>query len=100
LQKWADDLERETGHRPVLVCDNTMLGPVFQKAVPQGMDLAVYSVTKYIGGHSDLVAGAVCGSHEKVKPLIATRSAMGLNLDPHTSWMIARSLETLNIRMK
>lgn len=96
----ADLIEKDTGHRPLLVCDNTLMGPVFQKAIPHGIDLAVYSLTKYIGGHSDLVAGAICGSKDTLKPIRATRSALGLNLDPHTSWMITRSLETLEIRME
>ncbi|MEZ5815057.1 MAG: cystathionine gamma-synthase family protein [Alphaproteobacteria bacterium] len=99
LLRCVDVIEKETGHRPLTVCDNTLLGPVFQRAVPQGIDIAVYSVTKYIGGHSDLVAGAVCGGREVLRPIRALRGAMGLNLDPHTSWMISRSLETLSIRM-
>ena len=44
-----------------------MVGPVHQRAIPQGIDLAVYSLTKYIGGHSDLVAGAVCGNKDHIK---------------------------------
>jgi methionine-gamma-lyase len=96
----VDIIEKETGHRPVTVCDNTMFGPIFQQAVPQGLDLAVYSVTKYLGGHSDLVAGAVCGSKDHLKPIWGLRGAMGFNLDPHTSWMISRSLETVSIRMQ
>lgn len=95
----ADMVEQETGRRPVIVCDNTLMGPIHQKAVPQGVDLSVYSLTKYIGGHSDLVAGAVCGSKDLIRKVKAMRSAMGLNLDPHTSWMISRSLETVTIRM-
>lgn len=98
LLRAVDTIEKETGHRPLTVCDNTMLGPVFQKAVPQGIDIAVYSVTKYIGGHSDLVAGAVCGARKHLQPIRALRSAMGMTLDPHSSWMISRSLETLGIR--
>ena len=100
LLKAVATFESETGYRPLTVCDNTLLGPVFQKAVPQGIDLAVYSLTKYVGGHSDLVAGAVCGSVALIKKVISTRSNVGLNLDPHTAWMISRSLETLTIRME
>ena len=96
----VNEIEKETGYRPLTVCDNTLLGPVFQRAVPQGIDIAVYSLTKYVGGHSDLVAGAICGSREHLKPVRTLRSTMGLNLDPHTSWMISRSLETLTIRME
>ena len=92
--------EEKTGHRPVTVCDNTMLGPVFQKVLEHGVDLSLYSLTKYIGGHSDLVAGVVTGPDDLIKQIKATRGAMGLNLDPHTSWMVARSMETLTIRME
>ncbi len=94
-----DEVEKDSGHRPLFVCDNTMLGPIFQKAVPQGVDLAIYSLTKYIGGHSDLVGGAVCGSRKLIGKVKSMRGAMGLTLDPHTCWMISRSLETLAIRM-
>ncbi|PCI98400.1 MAG: methionine gamma-lyase [Alphaproteobacteria bacterium] len=94
-----DEVEKDTGHRPISVCDNTMLGPIYQRACPQGIDLATYSLTKYIGGHSDLVAGAVCGNKGLLRKIKAMRGSMGLNLDPHTSWMISRSLETLSIRM-
>ncbi len=100
LKRAVDQIEKETGHRPLIVCDNTLLGPVFQKAVPQGIDIAVYSLTKYVGGHSDLVAGAICGSRDVLRPVRALRGALGLNLDPHTCWMISRSLETLTIRME
>ncbi|WP_282608321.1 cystathionine gamma-synthase family protein [Pelagibius sp. Alg239-R121] len=96
----AKQLERDTGLRPVTVIDNTMLGPVFQRPVQHGIDLSVYSLTKYVGGHSDLVAGGVCGKAEAVKKVWAIRGAMGLNLDPHTSWMLSRSLETLTLRME
>jgi methionine-gamma-lyase len=100
LNRVLDIIKTETGHRPISVCDNTLMGPVFQQAVPQGIDMAMYSLTKYVGGHSDLVAGAVCGSVEMLRPVRATRGILGLNLDPHTSWMISRSLETLSIRMQ
>lgn len=96
----VDKIASDTGHRPITVCDNTMIGPVFQKVIPHGIDLAIYSLTKYVGGHSDLVAGAICGSAEKIKPVRSMRGALGLNLDPHTCWMIARSLETVQIRME
>lgn len=96
----VSSFEAKHGYRPLLVCDNTLMGPVFQQVCPYGLDIALYSLTKYIGGHSDLVAGAICGSASAIKPIRAIRSAMGLNLDPHTSWMIARSLETVAIRME
>ena len=54
LNRVLDIIESETGHRPISVCDNTLMGPIFQQAVPQGIDMAMYSLTKYVGGHSDL----------------------------------------------
>lgn len=92
--------EAKTGYRPLVVCDNTMLGPVFQRPLEHGIDLVVYSLTKYVGGHSDLVAGSVAGPKELVGKVRLMRSAIGSQLDPHSSWMIGRSLETLVLRMK
>jgi cystathionine beta-lyase/cystathionine gamma-synthase len=95
----ANEIGQRTGQRPLIVCDNTMLGPVFQKPLQQGIDLAAYSLTKYVGGHSDLVAGSVAGPRELLTKIRTIRSAFGSQLDPHSSWMIARSLETLVLRM-
>jgi methionine-gamma-lyase len=91
---------KQGGHRPVIVCDNTLLGPVFQRPLQQGADVSVYSLTKYVGGHSDLIAGAALGSIETIRPVKALRSAIGTQLDPHSCWMLGRSLETLDLRMK
>ncbi|MEO8859010.1 MAG: cystathionine gamma-synthase family protein [Burkholderiaceae bacterium] len=89
------------GERPALiVCDNTLLGPVFSSPLRFGVDLCAYSLTKYVGGHSDLVAGSVVGPSALVQQVRQTRSAFGSQLDPHTCWMICRSLETLTIRMQ
>jgi methionine-gamma-lyase len=90
---------RQGGQRPMIICDNTLLGPVFQRPLQVGADFSVYSLTKYVGGHSDLIAGAALGSREAMKPVRALRSAIGTQLDPHTSWMIGRSLETVALRM-
>jgi methionine-gamma-lyase len=95
----ADAHAKRHGVRPITVCDNTMMGPVFQRPVEHGIDLAVYSLTKYVGGHSDLVAGGVAGRKELVGRVHAIRNAIGSQLDPHSSWMIGRSLETLALRM-
>ncbi|MEN5277767.1 cystathionine gamma-synthase family protein [Brucella sp. TWI432] len=91
---------KQNGHRPVIVCDNTLLGPVFQKPLDHGADLSLYSLTKYVGGHSDLIAGAVLGAKAVVKQVKALRGAIGTQLDPHSCWMLGRSLETLGIRME
>ena len=96
----ADHIAEKQGIRPVIICDNTLLGPLFQRPLAHGVDIVVYSATKYIGGHSDLIAGAAIGSKARLKPVRALRSAIGTQLDPHTCWMLGRSLETLSLRMR
>jgi methionine-gamma-lyase len=91
---------RQAGARPPVAVDNTYLGPIFQRPLQHGVDLVMYSLTKYVGGHSDLVAGGVIGSREMVQPVRALRSALGTQIDPHTAWMLLRSLETLSLRME
>src|SRR5262249_52634016 len=88
------------GHTPIVACDNTLLGPVFQRPIEHGADLSLYSLTKYVGGHSDLIAGAALGSKALMKDIKALRSAIGTQLDPHSCWMLGRSLETLSVRME
>jgi methionine-gamma-lyase len=90
---------RQAGGRPPVAVDNTFLGPVFQQPLRHGADLALYSLTKYVGGHSDLVAGGVVGSRAMVTPVRALRGALGTQMDAHTAWMIMRSMETLSLRM-
>ncbi|QRM31051.1 cystathionine gamma-synthase family protein [Microvirga sp. VF16] len=99
IKKIADEIGAAQGHRPVIVCDNTLLGPLFQKPLKDGADISVYSLTKYVGGHSDLIAGAALGSKDLMKTVRLLRSAIGTQLDPHSCWMIGRSLETLALRM-
>ena len=100
LAQLADELEHQQGTRPLIICDNTLLGPIFQKPLALGADITVYSLTKYVGGHSDLVAGAALGNHKLMATVKQMRSAIGTQLDPHTSWMLGRSLETLQLRME
>ena len=92
--------ERQRGGRPPVAVDNTFLGPVFQRPLSHGADLAMYSLTKYVGGHSDLVAGGVIGGRDMVAPVKRLRGALGTQLDPNTAWMIMRSMETLSLRMR
>jgi methionine-gamma-lyase len=100
VRRIADESATRQKHRPIIVCDNTLLGPVFQRPLPFGADVSVYSLTKYVGGHSDLIAGAALGSNEIMRPIRLLRGAIGTQLDPHSSWMISRSLETLSVRME
>jgi methionine-gamma-lyase len=99
VRRIADEIGARQGHRPVVVCDNTLLGPLYSKPIRHGADISVYSLTKYVGGHSDLIAGAALGSREHMKTIRLLRSAIGTQLDPHSCWMIGRSLETLALRM-
>ncbi len=80
--------------------DNTFMGPVFSQPIDHGADVVLYSATKYIGGHSDLVAGAASGSSEIIDRLKGMRVFMGNMASPFTCWLITRSLETLKIRME
>jgi methionine-gamma-lyase len=98
--KAADALEKRQGSRPLIVVDNTMLGPIFQQPLKHGADIVVYSLTKYVGGHSDLVAGGVIGRAADLVAIKKIRSAFGMQLDPHSSWMLGRSLETVHLRMQ
>ncbi|MGF7153581.1 cystathionine gamma-synthase family protein [Novosphingobium gossypii] len=100
LKRICDAIGEEQGHRPLLVCDNTLLGPVFQHPLQHGADISLYSLTKYVGGHSDLVAGAALGSAALMREVRLLRSAIGTQLDPHSCWMLSRSLETLGLRME
>jgi methionine-gamma-lyase len=100
IREVAEEIGARQGHRPVIVCDNTLLGPVFQRPLEHGADVSLYSLTKYVGGHSDLIAGAALGRRSVAKPIKALRGAIGTQLDPHSCWMLGRSLETLSIRMQ
>ncbi len=95
----ADELEASQGHRPPVVVDNTMLGPKYQKPLKQGADLSLLSLTKYVGGHSDLVGGSISGAEALVRQVKSWRGSLGTQLDPNSCWMLMRSLETLDIRM-
>jgi methionine-gamma-lyase len=83
----------------ITAIDNTFLGPVFSHPLKHGFDLVLYSATKYIGGHSDVIAGACVGSFSLMKRIKSFRSIMGTMASPNTGWLLMRSLETLKMRM-
>ncbi|GJL96031.1 MAG: methionine gamma-lyase [Hyphococcus sp.] len=95
----SDSFEKD-GHRPPVMVDNTFLGPLFQTPLEHGADLSITSLTKYVGGHSDLIAGSCSGSAEKIAPVQVMRTILGTMADPQTGWMLMRSLETLKLRME
>ena len=88
------------GRRPPVIVDNTMLGPIFSTPLAHGADIVVMSLTKYVGGHSDLIAGGCSGAKEMLAPVRRMRSTLGTMCDPHTAWLLMRSLETLKLRME
>jgi len=83
----------------LLAVDNTYMGPIWQHPMKHGADLVLYSATKYIGGHSDVIAGACLGSNEVMLPVRTLRTFMGSMAGPWTGWLLMRSLETLKVRM-
>src|ERR1700722_10600707 len=99
VRRIAGEIAEKQGARPIIACDNTMLGPVFQSPLAHGADLSIYSLTKYVGGHSDLIGGAVSGLRANLQPVRRLRRALGTPLAPHSCWMLSRSLETLSLRM-
>jgi methionine-gamma-lyase len=89
-----------TPERPVLVAvDNTYMGPLWQHPLRQGADLVLYSATKYIGGHSDVIAGACLGRADLIARVKGLRTFLGSMAGPWTGWLLLRSLETLKARM-
>jgi methionine-gamma-lyase len=85
--------------RVVTAVDNTFLGPLWQYPLKFGIDIVIYSATKYIGGHSDVVAGSCAGKAEYVKRIKTLRTFLGNMADAWTAWLLMRSLETLKVRM-
>ena len=79
--------------------DNTYMGPLWQHPLKHGADLVLYSATKYIGGHSDVIAGACLGSASLMAHVRGLRTFLGNMASPNTGWLLLRSLETLKLRM-
>jgi methionine-gamma-lyase len=87
--------------KPVyLAVDNTYMGPLWQHPLAHGADFSLYSATKYIGGHSDVIAGACLGRKELISRIKTLRTFLGNMAGPWTGWLLLRSLETLKVRME
>ncbi|GAB5539394.1 MAG: cystathionine gamma-synthase family protein [Salibacteraceae bacterium] len=97
-RKVADRYSKEDKN-VLLTVDNTYMGPLWQHPLEHGADIIVYSATKYIGGHSDVIAGAVLGSAELMNRVKTLRTFLGNMAGPWTGWLLMRSLETLKVRM-
>lgn len=83
-----------------LVMDTTLASPVNFRAGEHGADLVVHSATKYLGGHSDLIAGVATGPAERIERIAELLRIYGPALDPHAAWLLARGLRTLDVRME
>jgi len=82
------------------VIDNTFATPVNFRPLRAGFDLCLHSATKYLGGHSDLVAGAIMGSDELIGRVRRALNLYGGSLDPHTGFLLARGIKTLALRVR
>lgn len=92
--------QKENNKEVILSVDNTYMGPIWQHPLNHGADLVIYSATKYIGGHSDVIAGACLGSKAHMARVKGLRTFLGNMAAPFTGWMLMRSLETLKVRME
>jgi methionine-gamma-lyase len=90
----------ETNGEVILSVDNTYMGPIWQHPLKHGADLVLYSATKYIGGHSDVIAGACLGSKSLMARIKGLRTFLGNMAGPWNGWLLMRSLETLKVRME
>jgi cystathionine gamma-synthase/methionine-gamma-lyase len=96
----ADEVGAQQGRRPLVVVDNTLLGPFAQRPIEHGVDLCMTSLTKYCAGHSDLLAGGVSGRRDLIHQLRTLRTTWGNHLDPFTAWLVVRSFESAAVRIE
>ena len=98
------DLKKAVGvarrHKLVSLIDNTFATPILQKPLDLGFDLVLHSATKYLAGHSDIVAGAVAGSLEWVGKVRGTMISLGGSMDPDAAYLLIRGLKTLDVRVR
>jgi len=94
----VSDLAKANGI--ITMIDNTFASPINQTPIDFGIDIMIHSATKYMGGHSDILAGAVAASNEHIKTIWGTAINLGGSLSDFTVWMLERSLKTMNLRVK
>jgi len=99
LREIADEMASDEKSVYVAI-DNTYMGPLWSHPLDHGADFVIYSATKYIGGHSDVIAGACLGSSELITRVKGLRTFFGNMAGPWTGWLLMRSLETLKTRME
>lgn len=87
-------------HGLTTLIDNTFATPINQRPIEQGVDIVLHSATKYMGGHSDLIAGVAAGSQKLMQQVWETRTTLGGTMDPHASFLLLRGLKTLVVRVE
>jgi cystathionine beta-lyase/cystathionine gamma-synthase len=88
-------------HNIVTICDNSYCSPLYQQPIALGIDLVLQSATKYIGGHSDVVAGVLSGSKEKMEKIFNSEyMTVGSGIQPFNAWLLIRGLRTLPARLE
>jgi cystathionine gamma-synthase/methionine-gamma-lyase len=98
VRRIAEEIGHRQGRRPLVSVDNTFLGPLLQNPLEHGADFTVTALTKYCGGHSDLLAGSVSGASAVIAPLKSLRMVLGNHMEPFTAWLMLRSIESLAVR--
>ena len=86
-------------HGITVTCDATFASPVNFRGIEAGIDVVIHSATKYLGGHSDLIAGAVAGTSDLVEEVTRLSRLYGPALDPHAAWLLDRGMRTLDVRI-
>jgi cystathionine beta-lyase len=87
-------------HGLVSMIDNTFASPVNQNPIDFGIDVVIHSATKYMGGHSDILAGTVISSEEHIETIFQIAKSFGGNLSDYTVWLLERSIKTMGLRVK
>ena len=87
-------------HGLVSMIDNTFASPVNQNPIDFGIDIVIHSATKYMGGHSDILAGAVASTEENINKIFGLAKNFGGSLSDYTVWLLERSLKTMGLRVK
>jgi cystathionine beta-lyase/cystathionine gamma-synthase len=93
-------VEFARAHGLTSVIDNTFASPINYRPIEAGFDLSLHSATKYLNGHSDIVAGAVAGQAEVIERIRHKANHLGGSLDPHAAFLLSRGLKTLALRMR
>jgi cystathionine gamma-synthase len=98
LDKLVEIRDRHRGIK--ILIDSTFATPINQKPLEFGVDLVVHSATKYLGGHNDLLAGAICGGEGIIDAIRDFRGVLGSVVDAHTAYMLIRGIKTLDLRVR